>query len=66
MSAELLVRCQLAKSKGEARRFVEQGGVYVNNLRVTLDLPVDLSRALHGKYLVVRRGKRELHLVVAV
>ncbi len=65
-AAELLVRCQLAKSKGEARRFVEQGGVYVNNLRVTLDLPVDLSRALHGKYLVVRRGKRELHLVVAV
>jgi len=60
---DVLVRCGLAKSKGEARRFVEQGGVYVNNVRV--DGAVDLSRALHGKYLVVRRGRRELHLVVA-
>jgi tyrosyl-tRNA synthetase len=63
--ADLLVRCALAKSKGEARRFVEQGGVYVNNVRVTGDEAVTLDRALHGKYLVVRRGRRELHLVVA-
>ena len=29
---ELLVRCDLAKSNGEARRFLEQGGVSVNNV----------------------------------
>lgn len=62
--AELLVRCQLAKSKGEARRFLEQGGVYVNNVRVDGTAPIGVSRALHDRYLVVRRGRHELHLVV--
>ena len=62
--ADLLVRCELAKSKGEARRFLEQGGVYVNNLRVDGSTRIDASRALHDRYLVVRRGRRELHLMV--
>ena len=62
--AELLVRCSLAGSKGEARRFLEQGGVYVNNVRIDAATSVDLSRALHDRYLVVRRGRRHLHLVV--
>jgi tyrosyl-tRNA synthetase len=62
--AELLVRCSLAKSKGEARRFLEQGGVYVNNVRVEPSESVTLQSALHGRYVVVRRGRRELHLVV--
>ncbi len=63
-AADLLVRCELAKSKGEARRFLSQGGVYVNNVRVDGSVPIDSSRALHDRYLVVRRGRRELHLVV--
>lgn len=62
--ADLLVRCALASSKGEARRFLEQGGVYVNNTRVDGSVPIDTSRALHGRYLVVRRGRRQLHLLV--
>ncbi|HEY5104459.1 MAG TPA: tyrosine--tRNA ligase [Acidimicrobiales bacterium] len=62
---ELLVRCDLAKSNGEARRFLEQGGVSVNNVRLEPASRVYLKNALHGKYLVVRRGKRQLHLVVA-
>jgi tyrosyl-tRNA synthetase len=63
-AADLLVRCALASSKAEARRFLEQGGVYVNNVRIDGSTPVDLSRALHDRYLVVRRGRRQLHLVV--
>ena len=62
--AELLVRCDLAASKGEARRFLDQGGVYVNNVRIDGSEPIDASRALHGRYLVIRRGRRQLHLVV--
>ena len=38
---DLLVRCELASSKGEARRFLEQGGVYINNQRVDATQPVD-------------------------
>ncbi len=61
---ELLVRTGLASSKGEARRFLDQGGVYVNNARVEPTDLVGAAHALHDRYLVVRRGRRLLHLVV--
>jgi len=63
-AADLVVHCALAKSKGEARRFIEQGGVYVNNVRVEPDARVGLESTLHDRYVLVRRGRRELHLVV--
>ena len=63
-AAELLTRCELASSKGEARRFIEQGGVYVNNVRIEPLQPVNLSSVLHDRYLVLRRGRRQMHLVV--
>ena len=63
-AAELLTRCELASSKGEARRFIEQGGVYVNNVRIEPLQPVTLASALHDHYLVIRRGRRQMHLVV--
>ncbi len=62
--AELLARCELASSKAEARRFVEQGGVYVNNERVAVSAALNVSALLHDRYLVLRRGRRQMHLVV--
>ncbi len=62
---DLLVGTHLAKSKGEARRFLEQGGVYLNNVRLDDGAKVTVKDALHGRYLVVRRGPRQLHLVIA-
>ncbi|HYO04794.1 MAG TPA: tyrosine--tRNA ligase [Mycobacterium sp.] len=58
---DLLVATGLSKSKGEARRTLSEGGVYVNNIRVESDdwapEPADF---LHGKWLVLRRGKRNV------
>jgi len=65
-AVDLVTRCGLAKSKGEARRFLDQGGVYVNNVRLEAESRVTLASTLHDRYLVVRRGRRELHLVVLV
>ncbi|HEY5091778.1 MAG TPA: tyrosine--tRNA ligase [Acidimicrobiales bacterium] len=62
--ADLLVRCDLASSLSEARRFLEQGGVYVNNFRVDGTTPLNVNRLLHDRYFVLRRGRRQLHLVV--
>jgi len=62
---ELLVGTELAKSKAEARRYLEQGGVYLNNVRLDVASRVGIADALHGRYLVVRRGRRQLHLLVA-
>ena len=64
-AVELLVRTELASSMGEARRFIEQGGVYVNNVRVEPGAKVDASQLLHDRYVLLRRGRRQLHLVVA-
>jgi tyrosyl-tRNA synthetase len=63
-AAELLTRCELASSKGEARRFIEQGGVYVNNARLEAEESLNMSSVLHDRYLVLRRGRRQMHLVV--
>ncbi len=61
---DLLVTTGLATSKSEARRFLDQGGVYLNNTRVEPGTLIGVERALHERYLVVRRGRRQLHLVV--
>ncbi|MDO5752124.1 tyrosine--tRNA ligase [Arthrobacter sp.] len=61
---ELLVSAGLSKSNSEARRTVGEGGAYVNNVKVTdPDTILGSADALHGKYLLVRRGKRTLAMV---
>ncbi|PYI37348.1 tyrosine--tRNA ligase [Arthrobacter psychrolactophilus] len=61
---ELLVVAGLSKSNSEARRTVTEGGAYVNNVKVTdLDAVLGADAALHGKFLLVRRGKRTLSMV---
>ncbi|MCC3303178.1 tyrosine--tRNA ligase [Arthrobacter sp. zg-Y895] len=58
---DLLVASELSKTKSEARRTVSEGGAYVNNVKVTdADAVVDSKDLLHGRYLVLRRGKRTL------
>jgi tyrosyl-tRNA synthetase len=58
---DLLVAAGLSPSKGAARRTVGEGGVYVNNVRIDSDewapSPTDY---LHGRWLVLRRGKRNI------
>ncbi|HEX7746030.1 MAG TPA: tyrosine--tRNA ligase [Micromonosporaceae bacterium] len=55
----LLKESGLAASLGDARRTITEGGAYVNNGRIT-DVDADVSRddLLHGRFLVLRRGKR--------
>jgi tyrosyl-tRNA synthetase len=61
---ELALLAGLAASKGEARRLVESGGVYLNNRRATDPRQlVTAAAALRGRYLVLRRGPREFRLV---
>ena len=62
---EALVALGLATSKGEARRALGQGGVYVNGVRVGEGERVGADRLLHGRYVVLRRGKRDYGLLVS-
>lgn len=61
---DLLVEVGLMASKGEARRAIEGGGVYLNNQRVA-----DAARVLgdadliDGRLIVLRKGKKHHHVV---
>lgn len=58
---DLLVEVGLAPSKSAARRTVKEGGAYVNNAKVTSeDAVVAADELLHGRWLVLRRGKKNL------
>ncbi|WP_319454341.1 MULTISPECIES: tyrosine--tRNA ligase [unclassified Mycobacterium] len=58
---DLLVATGLSPSKGAARRTIAEGGVSVNNARVESDEWVPQpSDFLHGRWLVLRRGKRNI------
>ena len=65
--ADLLVSSGLSASKGAARRTIGEGGVYVNNVRIESDEWVPQpSDFLHGSWLVLRRGKRNIAGVLRV
>jgi tyrosyl-tRNA synthetase len=56
---ELLVHSGLCSSKGQARKDIEGGGVNINNVRETnFQRPVTASDLLFGKYLLLRKGKK--------
>jgi tyrosyl-tRNA synthetase len=61
---DLLAATGLVPSKSAARRTVKEGGAYLNNAKVTdeeaVPQPADL---LHGRWLLLRRGKRNLAAV---
>jgi tyrosyl-tRNA synthetase len=58
---ELLVASGLVDSRTAARRVVAEGGAYLNNRRVTdVEAVPEASELLHGRWLILRRGKRSL------
>ena len=57
---DLLVASGLASSKAAARRTIGEGGVAVNNVKIDADeWSPELADFLHGRWLVLRRGKAE-------
>jgi tyrosyl-tRNA synthetase len=57
---DLLVEAGLAKSRGEARRTIAEGGAYVNNVRVEEpEATPQTSDLIGGSWLVLRRGKKQ-------
>ena len=61
---DALVKAGLAKSKSEARRQIEQGGVYVNQQRVKdVDRKLDPSDWVAGGNLLLRKGKKDYGLL---
>jgi len=61
---ELLVHSGLSPSKGQARKDIEGGGIYLNNVRVSEAGRTATLGDLHfGRYILLRKGKRSYSLL---
>lgn len=61
--ADLMVRCRLCASKGEAKRLIQQGGVSVNDVVVN-DLATRYVKEDFQDGLKIRKGKKVFHRVI--
>jgi tyrosyl-tRNA synthetase len=63
--ADLMAACGIVPSKSAARRAIEEGGAYLNNVKVTnVEAVPEVDDFLHGKFLVLRRGRRTVGGIV--
>ncbi len=60
---DLLVSSGLASSKADARRSIQGGGIYLNNERVLDGAVAGLPQAIVGRYFLLRKGRRQYHLM---
>ena len=61
---DLLVTAGLAKSRGEARRSLQEGGIYLNNCRAAdASQLAGVADLLEGQFIVLRKGKKNYTLV---
>lgn len=64
---DLLAATGVVESKSAARRIVKEGGAYLNNKKVeSEDFTPSKDDLLHGKYLLLRKGKRDLAAVEVI
>jgi tyrosyl-tRNA synthetase len=65
--ADLMAQAQIVPSKSAARRAIAEGGAYLNNRKVTdTDAVPAAEDLLHGRFLILRRGKRTVGAVEIV
>jgi len=62
--ADVLVTSGLAESKGEARRLIKGGGIYLNNMRVSDERRfITKEDTVESQVLVLRKGQKQYHIV---
>ena len=61
---DALASCGLVGGKAAARRALAAGGVYVNNRREGAERDLGPGDALHGRWVVLRHGRRQQHVLV--
>ena len=62
---DLLVESGICQSRKDAKRAINEGGIYINGERLTeTDFAPSDSQLLHDRYLLLRRGKKLWHLLI--
>ena len=61
---DVLTKAGLAKSKGEARRLIDQGGVSVDDVKVSsTDAVIEEEKLNDGGYVILRKGKKAFNKI---
>ena len=64
---DLIVTSGVVDSKSAARRVIKEGGAYINNEKIAgEDFAPTSEHLLHGRFIVLRKGKRDLAAVEVV
>jgi tyrosyl-tRNA synthetase len=64
---DLIAATGIVESKSAARRVVKEGGAYINNEKISgEDFAPTTDHLLHGKFIVLRKGKRDLAAVEVI
>ncbi|MBR5283712.1 MAG: tyrosine--tRNA ligase [Clostridia bacterium] len=61
---DIMVKCKLTGSKGEARRLVDQGGVTVNDVKVESPMQIFTAEDVKKGDFVIKKGKKTFHKVI--
>jgi tyrosyl-tRNA synthetase len=62
----LLSETGILPSKGEARKLISSGGISVNKRKIAdIDVVIDSTYLLNQKYVLVQKGKKNYHLLIA-
>jgi tyrosyl-tRNA synthetase len=59
---DLAVACGVVSSKGDARRQIAQGAIYLNGTRIPKDRLLSGDDVLHGRWILLRRGRSHQHV----
>ena len=60
---DLLIDMKVASSKREAREFINGNAISINGNKINdLELIIDDSYFLHGKYIIIKRGKKNYYI----
>jgi tyrosyl-tRNA synthetase len=62
---DLLVEVGLSSSRGDARRTLDQRGIAANGAKLEPGEVLTADGLLHGRYVLLRKGRANYHLVVA-
>ncbi len=61
--ADVLVQCNLASSKGEAKRLIQQGGVTIDDKKIT-DFNYKIKKEELNSGIVIKKGKKVYHKAI--
>ena len=63
---DLLVNNNICSSKREAREFINNGAIYINDNKINSDITITRENAIENELIIIRRGKKKYYLGIFI